>query len=206
MVKTSIDCAIIAIRKRFDLVKQQILPSVLRQGLFGEVVVVGDFEPGSGYRYIPVPDVTKTTLDALMKRDTAAVALRGDAILYLCDDHCLLDGWTEAWQEYAGQDWGILAPARFTEHHGEVVQINNGLDARDPKAPYVGGHAGVYRRELLRLRPWLATPHDLFWDVGHSRQAIESGFRIQHAQNLRVLDIDTNPAEKERHFTLGVLP
>lgn len=200
---TTIDCAIIVSAKRAELVRTHILPSVIRQGLFQQILVVGDYWPGDGYRYLPVPPVTRTTLDALMKRETAAVASRADAILYLCDDHLLLDGWQSEWPAWAEQRWGVLVPARYTEKDGEVVEINNGTDRRDPNAPYCGGHAGIYRREVLRARPWLATPHGLFWDLDHSRQVIDSGFPLEHCADLRVCDIDPNPLEKPRHFTLA---
>lgn len=200
---TTIDCAIIVSEKRAQLVHDEILPSVLRQGLFGEVIVVGDFGPGEGYRFLHVPKVTGTTMDALMKRECASAASRADALLYLCDDHLLFDGWAAEWPAWEQGRWGILVPARYTEAEGKIVEINNGTDPQWPGAPYCGGHSGIFRREVLRARPWMAAPHDLFWDLGHSRQVVESGFPLVHCPDLKVLDIDPNPAEKPRHFRWG---
>jgi hypothetical protein len=202
---TTLDCAIIVSEKRADLVRRDILPSVLRQGLFREVLVVGDFQPGDGYRYLAVPRVTGTTMDALMKRECAAVASRADALLYICDDHLLLDGWASEWPAYEQGHWGVLVPARYTVFEdGAMEEINNGMDTRWPGAPYCGGHAGIFRREVLRARPWMASPHDLFWDLGHSRQVRDSGFPVVHCPDLKVLDVDPNPAEKARHGPRGL--
>lgn len=199
----SLSCAIIVSEKRIPLVEEHVLPSVRRQGLFQEILVVGDFHPGDGYRYLSVPTVTGTTMDALMKRECAAAATRADALLYLCDDHVLLDGWADGWPAWAEGRWGILVPARYTVVDGHLVPINNGTDRRDPHAPYCGGHAGIFRREVLRQRPWMAAPHDLFWDLGHSRQVVDSGFVVAPCPDLRVCDIDPNPKEHPRHFVFA---
>lgn len=198
----TIDCAIICVRTRFDLVRTQILPSVLAQGLFREVLVVGEFKFGTGYRYLHVPDVTKTTIDALMKRECAASVSTADYLLYLCDDHLLAWEWPTGWAA-TRSGWDILVPTRLTEAGGQLHRINGGLDPADPNAPYCGGHAGIYRREVLRARPWMTAPHDLFWDLGHSRQCLDAGFTIAGSERLAVVDIDPNPVEKARHFALG---
>lgn len=199
-----LDCAIIVSAKRVDLVRSQILPSVLGQGVFNEVFVVGDYEVGEGYRYLPVPPLTGTTLDALVKRDCATVASRADAILFLSDDHRLEPGWNWGWNEWREMAWDVLVPARFTIHDGATVEVNNGMDGRWPGAPYCAGHAGIYMRDALHDFPWTSSPHDPFWDLHHSKHMLAAGSWFLHCPDLKVLDIDPNPAEKPRHFRWGV--
>lgn len=198
----TLDCVIVMSAKRAIQLGEQVLTSVLRQRCFGEVFVVGDYWPGEGYRYLPVPPLTGTTVDALVKRDCATVASRADAILYLCDDHALLGEWALEWPAYAQANWGVLVPARYTDLDGTLVEINNGMDPRDPNGPHCGGHAGIYRREVLRRYPWSSAPHHPNWDLLHSRHVAAGGWTLATAPDLRVCDIDPNPAEKPRHFTL----
>lgn len=192
-------CILVTRGTRAALVDSHILPSILGQG-FGEVVVVGTHHEGDGYRYLNVPSVTGTTVDALIKRDVGAVATAADALLYLSDDHLLLDGWAAEWERWHDQPWDVLVPARYAVRDGALVPINNGTHPKDPHAPYCAGHAGLFRRRVLRTRPWMAAPHDLFWDLGHSRQLLRSGYALTPVAGLAVLDIDPNPAEHPRHF------
>lgn len=199
-----IDAAVVLITagKRTKLVDDLILPSVLGQG-FREVVVVGTHHEGAGYRYLPVPSVTGTTVDALIKRDVGAVATVSDTLLYLSDDHLLLDGWAAEWERWHDQPWDVLVPARYAVRDGALVPINNGCHPKDPNAPYCAGHAGLFRRRVLQARPWMAAPHDLFWDLGHSRQLLRSGFTLTPVEGLAVCDVDPNPGEHPRHFVFA---
>lgn len=202
-MSTSLGCVIIARANRRQLIDDFILPSVKSTYLFREIVVVGEYHDGPGYRYLAVPPVTGTTLDALIKRECASAATDSDALLYLCDDHMLVNGWQTEWLALADQPWDILVPERVAERDGKLVTINNGLSPQDPHYPYVAGHAGIFRRRVLRARPWMAAPHDLYWDLGHSRQAMAAGFTVATTHDLRVCDIDPNPVERARHFVLA---
>ena len=81
---TTLACIVVACGTRGDLIDQLILPSTRHQG-FDEVVVVGTHHDGAGYRYLHVPSVTGTTVDALIKRDVGAVGTASDILVYLCD-------------------------------------------------------------------------------------------------------------------------
>ena len=197
-----LDCAIIASTHRADLIAQEVLPSALRQGLFHRIWVVGDYHPGPGYTYLPVPPRYRTTSDALEKRDVALAHSDADAILYLSDDHRLLNVWDTEWPAWQDAQWDILVPARFTIRDGRLVEINNGMDPRDPYGPYAGGHAAIYRRRTLLQHPWSETPRHPNWDLIHSRLVLHAGGVVAHCKDLAVMDIDPNPAEKPRHFTL----
>src|SRR3989442_12181237 len=85
---SNVACVVIASAKRSQLLDEQVLPSVLAAD-FAEVVVVGDFHPGRGYRYLHVPPLTQTTTDALVKRDTGTLATTAPWEFYLSDDHAV---------------------------------------------------------------------------------------------------------------------
>src|SRR5205823_297714 len=97
----SVAAVIIAHAARAALVKERVLPSVLR--VLPEVYVVGDFEPGAGYTYLPVPAITHTTIDALIKRDVGALATTSKWVLYLSDDHALAQ-WSGAHLQHVSFD------------------------------------------------------------------------------------------------------
>lgn len=199
----TLDCAIICRGGRERLVDDYILPSILRQGIFASIIVVGTHHEGDDYRYLHVPPILGTTMDGLIKRETASAASKADAILYLCDDHMLVDGWASEWPAYSDLGWDVLVPERVTERDGKLIPINNGMNPQDANAPYCAGHAGIFRRKVLRTKPWMAAPHDLYWDLGHSRQVLAAGFGVAHCPDLKVCDIDPNPVERERHFVLA---
>ena len=171
----TVGCVVIAKEHRADLVERVVLPSVLTQG-FDEVLVVGEYREGVGYRYLHVPAVTNTTTDALIKRDVGAVATASDILVYLCDDHRLDTGFLADVKRLAGENWDLLAPSRYTRRDGQRIPLNMGLDAG-----YVGGHGLVIRRSALRLLPWMAGGHSRVWDVEHTHQIRSLGARLLYA-------------------------
>ena len=184
----SVACAIISTDRRWHLVAEKILPSVLEQA-FDEVVVVGGGESGDGYRHLLVPDVTGSTIDALMKRDTAAAATESDVIVYLCDDHRLTPTFLMLLQSKYLHDteWDALAPQRFCMRDGQRCYLNMGQGEK-----YVGGHAVVVRRNLIREIPWMTAPHSKFWDKMQSYRWTGHGATIKYADNdLLIEDIES---------------
>ena len=109
----TVACVIIAGPNRAKLIEDQVLPSVLAHP-FHEVVVIGLYKDGPGYRYLHFPEITGTTVDALMKRDTAAVATESDILVYLCDDHRLSPAFWSDLETYLPEPWDLLAPSRYT--------------------------------------------------------------------------------------------
>ena len=181
----SVACVIVAHARRKMLVLDTILPTVLDQG-FASVIVVGDSEPGIGYRHLPVPDITRTTNDALVKRDVGALAAGDvDAVLFLSDDHALDPDFLSVFCErYAGRPWDVLVPSRYCERDGERIYLNVGEDLG-----YAGGHGAIYRRHALSACPFSAGPWDRLWDLYHSHWMIQCGFRFQYAdKDLSIVD------------------
>ena len=194
MISTA--CCIIAGNfRRWELVRDHILPSVVDQG-FDEVLVLGHGYAGTGYRYVPVAAVTRTTLDALMLRDVAAAATEADILVYLCDDHRLHHRFGFALGEYAKQDhWDILVPRRYTIRDDTLIPLNMGVEEG-----YCGGHACVVKRKVVRAIPWMSTKHGPHWDFTWSRDVQAAGFRMvaAHSSGLDIEDIEymVNPESK----------
>lgn len=166
-------CVVISSEKRRNLVYTEVLPSILAQTPpFDEVIVVADWEhtatPGDVARFLHVAPITRTTLDALVKRDAGTVATRAPNIVYLCDDHALGPHFTRDLHDVLAEEWDVLVPNRYTHNEGVRVELNTGEAER-----YCGGHGGVFRRALIERCPWTAGPHDRLWDLNmsHKQQA-----------------------------------
>lgn len=184
----TVACIVVVSAKRAALVEAQVLPSVL-DAQFDEVVVVGDFTPGRGYRYCPVPPLTKTTTDALVKRDVGTLATTADWLFYLCDDHALrfAPDWRAA-VERTTLDVGV--PQRYSMNGPQRIACNMGLDFNDPNRLYCGGHAGLFRRALVQAMPWTTMPHDRLWDLLASRAQMANGYRFGLIPELLIEDLE----------------
>lgn len=207
----SLAAVLIVSQKRARLVQEKILPVVLKNG-FDEVVVVGDFWDGDGYRYLPVAPLTRSTTDALVKRDVGTLATRSDYLLYLCDDHVPDSGFVDRFQGYTGDrnGWDVLVPARFCHVQNLKVPLNTGGNPMlpslenpedavfaasrawhtPPTSGYCAGHAGVFRRDLIQRCPWTAMPHDRLWDVFASQIQQQMGAKFVWAPDLAVFDLE----------------
>ena len=196
-------CIVIASEKRRAKVRDHVLPSITTQvPAFDEVVVVGDWPDDGEYtishgnatlhsipciRYLCVEPLLRTTTDALCKRDAGTVATTSDTLVYVCDDHALDPHFTRDLHAVLGESWDVLVPNRYTYVDTQRIPLNNGEHAR-----YCGGHAGVFRRALIRALPWSAGPHDRTWDVTMSRaqQALGANFRYYPRLGIAVQDLE----------------
>ena len=183
----SVACIIIAGGKRTALIDEKILPSVLPQG-FDEVLVVGEHHPdGTAYRYLHVPDLTKTTTDALVKRDVGTVATDARTLVYLSDDHGLAPDFL-ATLRTVPHGWDVLVPSRWCRGPmGEAIRLNMGATEL---VPYCGGHAGVFRRWVVQVCPWTAMPHDRLWDLLASQIQQTLGARFVHVPQVAIEDLE----------------
>jgi hypothetical protein len=180
---SAVACIIIAHAKRLHVLDTEVVPSALAVG-FAEVVVVGDYHSFSGGRFLRVPALTATTTDALIKRDVGTLATKAPWLFYLADDHAV-----RAVGECPRHFLDIGVPTRFCKLNGERLLLNMGLDTSDPNAPYCGGHAGLFHRELIQRFPWSAQPHDRLWDLLSSRSLAAAGARLGHQLGWEVEDV-----------------
>ena len=155
-----------------------------------ELLVIADGIEDAGFPFLNVAPITRTTIDALIKRDAGWAATTSDAVLFLSDDHRLAPGFIAAYRDRYERrdDWDILCPSRYTVRGQSIIPLNVGQ-----AEGYVGGHAGIYRRRCAQLLPWTAGPHHLNWDLLHTHELIRKGARLVYADtDLAVEDIEPN--------------
>ena len=193
----SVACIIIAGGKRTRLIDEKILPSVLPQG-FDEVLVVGEHHAdGTAYRYLHVPDLTRTTNDALVKRDVGTVATDARILVYLSDDHGLAPDFLDTLRAVAETSrWDVMIPSRWCRHpaSGAPIRLNMGAEASVPVL-YCGGHGGIFRRWVIQSCPWTAMPHDRLWDLMASQIQRALGAQFVHVPQVAIEDLtpETEP-------------
>lgn len=160
------------------------MPSVIGQG-FDEVVVVGHHHSGDGYRHLPVPDITRTTVDALIKRDVGTAATTSELLVYLCDDHRLDSCFGVALRDVSLGKGAIGVPRRITNRGPQVVHLNTGFGEG-----YCGGHSGVFHRAGIQEVPWTIAPHHPNWDVFHSRMLMARGYELVELPDCMIEDVE----------------
>ena len=178
----TIACIVIASDKRLDLLHSTILPSIETQG-FDEVVVVGDAtrHPPQGCRWYGVAPLTRTTADALVKRDVGALVTTSDLLVYLCDDHALDSAFLpdlkrileDTGRMKTADQWDVFAPDRWGVKDDAPIRLNMGAEEG-----YCGGHACIIWRDAVIRSPWTCGPYDRNWDRTGSefRQALGQRF------------------------------
>lgn len=196
---TTIACVVVAHSRRRDLVQRVVLPSVVAQG-FDEIVCVGDWPENTHEyvereRYRQVAPLTDTTVDALVKRDVGTLTTYADILVYLCDDHALAPNFLKALREVADEPWDVLVPNRYTETQrplGSRATIRIDLPMGEAEA-YCAGHAGVFRRGIVKSVPWSAMPHHRNWDVLASYIQSRNGARFCWRPRAELAVIDLEP-------------
>ena len=157
-----------------------ILPRAVEDGAYGEVIVVGEWEPGEGYKYIPVKSEYYSCVDALAQRHVGAEYARGEWICFQHDDH-IID-----YLPYIQSGADVVVPERWTRlRRGVGERLNNGEDDG-----YISGHCAFYRREVLLAAPWRDVPKVHTWDEAHTQQILAAGFHIEWVDNFRVWDCE----------------
>lgn len=191
----SLACIIIASQKRRALLDELVLPSVVAQR-FDEVVVVGDFHSGPGWRHLPFRPLTGNTIEALFKRDVGTVATSSDWLLYLTDDHRLHPDFSHDLAEFmyttslGPKD--IIVPGRFCQRNGEQIGLNMGWPGYMGHA-YCGGHGGIFPRAAIQELPWSLAPWHPNWDYMHSRILMERGYQFHYQSGSCLLeDVEPN--------------
>lgn len=205
---SKIACIVIAGGKRRQLLDQKILPSIPQT--FDDILVVGEHHAGDGYSYLHVPDMLRTTTDALIKRDVGSLATNADILCYLSDDHGMHWDFLTQLRAIESGPWDAIMPARYCTVAGEEIPLNMGQSPALPSVAhpgqaiivagqywrngvtvdYLGGHAGVFRRSVIQARPWTTMPHDRVWDVLASKEQMRAGARFVFAPNIKVEDFE----------------
>ena len=136
-----------------------------------EFVIVGQYRPGPGYHYLPVPDQGPPSVVARMRRDVATLATTSSHLLFL-EGRTVSPGWGALIQRWWGRaGWDVLLPAR--------VEFAGFTDPWDGVA-----EGAVYRRDLLQRVPFgLAYPGPR-WQHWHTEALRVAGARFQMAEDL----------------------
>ena len=172
---------------RYGILKDRVLPAVTTAG-FDEVIVCGVFEPGEGYRYVPMQPRWRDRRDALHQRDLGASYATGDLLVFCHDDHTPAPGFVEVLQQIAlDPDWDLLVPKRL--HALTSAELENGR-ALD----YMGGHCLVMKRWLWAEVPWTSVNTE-WWDVSLTRLWREAGAKIIWNDELVHLDLEAELTE-----------
>lgn len=189
-------------RRAFAL-RNFILPAAIADPTFSEVIVVGEWEPGNGYIYIEVPSERFSCVDALAQRQAGFERSMGDWIVFQHDDH-LLDNSID-WHcssgcpaigdalGYKADGIDVLVPARYTrlrDVNGEELINGMPLVENLGQEGYISGHCAIYHREVLEYCAWGAIPKVFDWDVKHTAQIRDAGFKIEWTDALRCYDIE----------------
>lgn len=161
--------------------KHWIIPSYLADPHISELIVVGEFEAGDGYRYIWMPSIHKSCVDALSQRQAGFDAASGDWLVFQHDDHTLAPGWQNGLDVRAD----VLNPTRWRAG----ARLNNGEADFNP-APYISGHCAVYKRRVLETCPWGSVPPQHTWDQAHTAQIRTADFSISWTDAMRVRDVE----------------
>ena len=157
-----------------------IIPRAVEDGTWCEVIVVGEWEPGDGYRYIPSKSVHHSCVDALVQRQIGFEYSRGDWVCFQHDDH-ILD-----WLPYFSSRSDVVVPSRWTRlRRGVGERLNNGEDDG-----YISGHCAFYRREVLQACPWHEVPEVFTWDKEHTKRIVENEFEIEWLDEPRIWDCE----------------
>lgn len=180
----TIACIVIAGETRERLLDELVMPSVLAQG-FDEVVVVGSYQSGEGYRHLPVPPITRTTNDALVKRDVGVMATTSEYIVFLSDDHRLDPFFCLALRDIPLGRRTIGVPTRITNRGPNVIYLNMGFGEG-----YCGGHAMVVHRTAIQEVPFTVAPHHPNWDVLHTQMLTSRGYELVQLPDCLIEDVE----------------
>ena len=169
-----------------------IIPALIHDPYVAEVIVVGEWTPGEGYTYVPCPSKFFSSDDAIAQRQAGFEASSGDIIVFQHDDHILHP--KAAQQLVSGAMYGVdvLVLPRFVRSaNGDVSKPNGG----SATPPYISGHAGAYRREILTRVPWRAVPAIREWDHAQTMLMRGVGARIAWPSDApRVYDVEVGAA------------
>lgn len=188
-----------------------ILPQYLSDPYIDEVIVVGSWEEGEGYQYIPSPSKYFSCVDALEQRQLGFEASKGDVVIFQHDDHVLSNPYTGPYYnrsnslqdlvEYAGEEndyifADVWSPARYTRLrfvNGE--RLNNGepgYNEHVPPSGHLSGHCAIFRREVIEQCPWTDAQKVFTWDHSMTQAVVVAGFKIVWTDAIKCWDVSFN--------------
>lgn len=170
-----------------------------RPDLFKEIIVVGEYEEGEGYTYVPCPSVFRNCGDALLQRQMGFDALKykrdTDWILFQHDDHL----WCPDNQldNHEQRHFDVLSVSRWTRENPEYYggRLPDGaFPNKPPILQYVNGHACLMRPNVFLMKQfkWTDAPPIFTWDVKVTQRLEKVGAKIRYTPEYRVWDCERN--------------
>jgi hypothetical protein len=178
-----------AYAKRAELLATRILPSVLEDDGWDEVIVAGIIpislvEQFPNISFLHLPPVRNDRWDALAHREMAARHACGDLLVFCHDDHLPISG--KGLKDHDPY-YDILVPRRA---HGMTgVTMNNGR-----AEGYMGGHCYVQRRWSWARLPLTSAP-DEYWDTVLTEAWKQMGASIVWTNKLVHYDLEATAGE-----------
>jgi len=170
--------------QRAWLLRAVILPRYIESGVFSEIVVVGEFEPGLGYTYLEFPSVYHNCADALLKRQAGYEALKQRSVgwvLFQHDDHM----WDFANGYPAKEAADVLSLSRWTR-----ARVGFGEQLNDGGLRHINGHACLFRFGVAARVPWTKAPPVFTWDMEMTKLLREANVAIRYAPEFKVYDME----------------
>ena len=164
-----------------------IIPRYVDDPFISEVIVVGEWEPGEDYTYIPHPSEHFSCVDALSQRQAGFDASSGEIAVFTHDDHIFA---ADAFSFVAaGFEGDVILPTRLKRTSGGVKVLPNGS-----AEGYVSGHASIMKREMATRAPWSEVEKIHTWDLSHTNLLIREGAHVISSPQIRVYDVELGGA------------
>lgn len=156
---------------------------------FREIIVVGEYEEGEGYTYVPFKSVYRNCADALLKRQAGFDALTKQTswVLFQHDDHI----WDPRNNVDPRESAYVLSPSRFTRARGAEEPLNDGFNmAFDPRYGHVNGHVCLMKPHVFREGfKWTDAPPVFTWDKSVT-ELLRDRYPIRYAPELVTYDLE----------------
>jgi hypothetical protein len=174
--------------RRAWLLRNVILPTYRWAGLFSEIVVVGEFEAGEGYSWIPGDSIYKNCGDALWKRQLGFDSLAHPTVewvLFQHDDH-LYDP-VNPYPNSTRITASVLSPSRRTRARSGAGEALNDGSAMG----HINGHACLMRPTVFRAGfKWTDAAPVFTWDVEVSKRLDAIGITRAYRPELKTWDME----------------
>lgn len=172
-----------------------ILPQYLADPCLDEVIVVGSWEEGEGYKYVHCPSTYYSCVDALEQRQKGFEASSGDVVIFQHDDHVLQRNvWMEDLIGPFDDQADVLSPSRYTRlRHSNGERLNAGEPGYNefvPPGGHLNGHCSIFRREVIQECPWTDCQKVFTWDVSMTQNVVMKGFKIVWTDAIRCWDVE----------------
>jgi hypothetical protein len=171
--------------RRAWLMRNVILPTYRWSGIFSEIVVVGEFEPGDGYTYIPAESIYRNCADALWKRQVGFDKIQNKVqwVLFQHDDHLY-----DPLNVYPNTRTtaSVLSPSRWTRARsadGEPLNDGHAMG-------HINGHACLMRSSIFPLFNWAKIPPVFTWDIETTAVLDDLAIPMAYAPELKVWDLE----------------